>query len=429
MISRSDSGVGYVPRILDEELDSLLAGLPAIAIEGTKGVGKTATAQRRATRVIRLDNEPERTAFAASTFDLEPEGTLLLDEWQRYPNCWDQVRRAVDDGAPAGSFLLAGSAPPAGAAIHSGAGRIVVRRLRPLSLAERDLAPASVSLRTLLDGSRAPVGGSTTVGLTEYVDEIFASGFPGIRRLPDALRGPALDGYVSYTVEREFAEQGVAVRRPATLMAWLRAYAAASGTTSAYSVILDAATAGLPNKPSRDTTLVYRDVLSRAFLLDPIEAWTPAFNPLKRLATSPRHFLADPALVTRLLDLERSALLTGTDRSAIGAAGGSMLGGLFEHLVAQSVLVYAQAAGAHVGHLRQRDGRQEIDLIVERGHSVVAIEVKLATTVRPDDVRHLLWLQERLGDSLADAVVVTTGQQAYRRPDGIAVVPAALLGP
>lgn len=106
-----------------------------------------------------------------------------------------------------------------------------------------------------------------------------------------------------------------------------------------------------------------------------------------------------------------------------------MLGGLFEHLVAQSVLVYAQAAGAHVGHLRQRDGRQEIDLIVERGRSVVAIEVKLATTVRPDDVRHLLWLQERLGDTLADAVVVTTGQQAYRRPDGIAVVPAALLGP
>jgi predicted AAA+ superfamily ATPase len=106
-----------------------------------------------------------------------------------------------------------------------------------------------------------------------------------------------------------------------------------------------------------------------------------------------------------------------------------MLGPLFEHLVAQSVLVYAQAAGARVGHLRQRDARHEVDLIVELGQRAVAIEVKLAQTVDAKDVRHLLWLKSELGDRLADMVVVTTGPYAYRRQDGVAVVPAALLGP
>ncbi|MFN8668158.1 MAG: DUF4143 domain-containing protein [Gemmatimonadaceae bacterium] len=94
-----------------------------------------------------------------------------------------------------------------------------------------------------------------------------------------------------------------------------------------------------------------------------------------------------------------------------------------------SVRVYAQAAEAHVRHLRVQDGRHEVDLIVERGdHRVLAIEVKLSASVDDHDVRHLLWLEEQLGDDLLDAVIVTTGEQAYRRADGVAVVPAALLG-
>jgi hypothetical protein len=92
--------------------------------------------------------------------------------------------------------------------------------------------------------------------------------------------------------------------------------------------------------------------------------------------------------------------------------------------------VYAQNAEARVGHLRTHGGDHEVDLIVERGdHCVVAIEVRLAHAVRDDDLRHLRWLRDQLGDSLLDAVAITTGADAYRRPDGIGVVPAALLGP
>jgi uncharacterized protein len=111
------------------------------------------------------------------------------------------------------------------------------------------------------------------------------------------------------------------------------------------------------------------------------------------------------------------------------AADGPLLGKLFESLVTLSVRVYAQSAEAHVGHLRTWSGEREVDLIVQRGNDIVAIEVKLGQTANDDDVRHLQWLRRELGEMVRDLVVVTTGQAAYRRPDGVAVIPAALLGP
>jgi uncharacterized protein len=108
---------------------------------------------------------------------------------------------------------------------------------------------------------------------------------------------------------------------------------------------------------------------------------------------------------------------------------GTLLGALFESLVVLCARVYAQAAEAQIAHLRTWSGDREIDVIVERGQRILALDVKLGAVVDDRDVRNLLWLQGELGDDLVDAVVVTTGHAAYRRPDGIAVIPAALLGP
>jgi uncharacterized protein len=106
------------------------------------------------------------------------------------------------------------------------------------------------------------------------------------------------------------------------------------------------------------------------------------------------------------------------------------VGALFESLATLSVRVYAAACEARVMHLRTARGRQEVDLIVERADGcIAALEVKLTRTVTDGDVKHLCWLREKLGDQVLDAVVLTTGPQAYRREDGIAVVPLALLGP
>jgi len=107
-----------------------------------------------------------------------------------------------------------------------------------------------------------------------------------------------------------------------------------------------------------------------------------------------------------------------------------LLGRLFESLVTLSLRVYAQAAETELRHLRLHGGSQEVDLIIERSdRRVIAAEVKLGRTVVDDDVRHLLWLREKLGADLVDAVVINTGPEAYRRKDGIAVIPAVLLGP
>lgn len=193
--------------------------------------------------------------------------------------------------------------------------------------------------------------------------------------------------------------------------------------------ILDAATPNQGDKPAKKTTIGYRDALSGLWLLDPTPAWAPTSNHLSQLGQAGRHQLADPALAAHLLNLDVDGLMRGRgDAASLG--GGSMLGALFESLVTQSVQTYAQNAEARVHHLREQKGRREIDLIVEGyGRRLVAIEVKLAATPADQDVQHLLWLREQLGDLLADAVVVTTGEHAYRRRDGVAVVPAALLGP
>lgn len=423
--------MSYLRRIIDDTLDELFPDLAAIAIEGAKGVGKTATAGRRAATTLSLDNPRERSALAAN-LDLitQVPPPVLIDEWQLEPSVWDRVRRAVDDDSTGGRFLLAGSAGPAdGVRLHSGAGRIVSMTMRPLSFSERGVHKPTVSLRALLERDSPEIIGSSDVDLAAYTDEILRSGFPGIRDLPERARQLQLDSYVARIVERELPENGVNVRRPNALRAWLTAYAAATATNAAYSTILAAAIAGEGDKPVRQTVATYREHLQRIFVLDPLEAWIPTFAPLKRLTYTPKHHLVDPAIAARLIGVDKRGLLRGGG-SRVGAATGTWLGALFESLVAQATRVYADAAGANTGHLRTKDHKHEIDLIVETpDRSCVAVEVKLANAIDSDDVKHLNWLHHQIGDRLADRVVVYTGRFAYRRPDGVAVVPLALLGP
>jgi predicted AAA+ superfamily ATPase len=302
-------------------------------------------------------------------------------------------------------------------------------RLRPMTLAERDVAAPTVSLRQLLQGGRAPIAGRTDFNLEHYVQEILASGFPGLRGLSDRLARAQLNGYIDRIIDRDFDELGRQVRRPGTLRRWMQAYAAATATTASYEKIRDAATSGHGEKPARATTQPYRDALERLWILDPVPAWLPTRSRLARLSAPPKHHLADPALAARLLGVDAATLLHAQPAGPPITREGTLLGALFESLVTLCVRVYAQAAEARTAHLRTWSGEHEVDLIVERGPVLLAIEVKLGQTPEERDVRHLLWLRNELGDDLTDAIVITSGQAAYRRSDGIAVVPAALLGP
>ena len=421
----------YIPRIVDRELDELLTALPAVALEGPKGVGKTASAERRATTIFQLDTQTHRELAEADPAQLlEADPPVLLDEWQHVPAVWDAVRRAVDQDSRPNRYLLAGSMAPTSAPTHTGAGRIVSLRMRPLALSERGLATPTVSLGELLAGSRPEISGATRVRLADYAVEIIRSGFPGIRHLRGRALRAQLDGYLARVVDRDFMEQGHPVRKPQALRRWMAAYAAASSTTTTLEKVRKAATSGEGDVLSKNTVIAYREVLTRLWIIEPVPGWLPSRSHLARLTQSPKHQLADPSLAARLLGISEEALLSGDEPASAVPRDGTFFGQLFESLLTLSVRAYAQSAEAQVRHLRTYDGRQEVDLIVERpDQRIVAVEIKLSSNVTDDDVANLTWLRDKLGTDLLDSLVVTTGPHAYRRKDGIAVVPAALLGP
>ena len=176
-----------------------------------------------------------------------------------------------------------------------------------------------------------------------------------------------LDGYLQRVVEHDVEESGLRVRRPDTLRRWLTAYAAATATTASYERIRDAATSGVGDKPARTTTGPYVEVLERLWILDRVDAWSPARTPLSRL----------PHLQS----------------------------------ITSSIRTVGQAA-----RCRRRCAARRT-------------RAQLARIAGDDDAGQFPWLRDQLGEDLLDAAIITTGPDAYRRPDGIAVVPAALLGP
>lgn len=417
----------YVRRIIDDEIDELFAQLPALLLDGPKGVGKTATATQRCRSVRRLDVASEREIVEADPAIIGRDpAPLLIDEWQRVPAVFDAVRRLIDDDPTGGRFLLTGSASTT--QTHSGAGRITTLRMRPLCLSERRPPQHGVSFRELLAG-HAAIEGRTDLALADYAEEIVAGGFPGMRHLDGRPRDRQLNSYIDRIVDHDLPEAGFNVRRPATVLAWLRAYAAATATTTSWDKIRDAATSGVDDKPARTTTQPYIELLTALRILDPIPAWIPSSNHLHALTGAPKHHLADPALAARLVRASATQLLTGACPSTRVPRDGTFLGSLFESLAALSVRTLAQSCDARVSHLRTKGGRHEVDFIVEANGGVIAIEVKLSAAVNDSHVSHLHWLRNELGDDCIDLVVLNTGPEAYRRPDGVAVVPLAMLVP
>lgn len=417
----------YQRRIVDGELDELFPHLPAVLLDGPKGVGKTSTAEQRCVTIRRLDVDAERQVVAADASVISRDARpLLLDEWQRVHPTWDVVRRLVDADNSGGQFILTGSAPTRQS--HSGAGRITSMRMRPLTLPERGVTMPSVSLAALLAGN-GDVGGRTEVALADYVAEMVDGGFPGLRHLEGRALTRQLDSYIERIASHDLAEAGFSVQRPATVMAWLRAYAAATGTTASWEKIRTSASVSADAHPAKTTTQPYIELLTALRILDPVPAWLPSNNHLGALTQSPCHHVADPALAARLVKQNSIRLLHGEGPDSLQPRDGGFLGGLFESLAALSVRVFAQASDARVYHLRTQMGRREVDLIVETDEGVLGIEVKLAATIDNSDVRHLVWLRDTLGEECIDTLVLHSGPEAYRRTDGVAVVPLALLGP
>ncbi len=389
---------------------------PACLVEGIRGVGKTSSAQRLASSSLRLDDPPTAAAVAgdpeAAFGPLPPP--VLIDEWQRVPTVWDAVRRAIDHDRTPGSFVLSGSSRAAlSADVHTGAGRILPVRLRPMTLCERRGEVPEVRLADLAEfGIDAVRGIRSPLAPAAQVDAITESGLPGYLGLEPLDHQDALRSYLDLAVARDLTEIASAQRDITKLRNYVRAYSATVGTTAEHAAIHNAA--GV----SKATGESYHDLLTRLGLVEELPGWS--HNRLKRLTRRPKRHLVDPALAAADHHDTASTLAQRSDRS----------GHLFESAVVCHIRAAADALGLgwRFSHLRTAGGDQEIDLITDLpSGDVLAFEAKLSRTVTAADARHLITLKERLGTSFRAGLVVSPGETAYRLDDRIAAVPLAAL--
>jgi len=418
------TGVTYLPRVVDAELFLSLASVGAVLIEGPKACGKTETARQAARSEVRLDVDPRARSAAAidPSLILDGETPRLIDEWQREPAIWNHVRRAVDDRQATGQFILAGSAvPPDDETRHTGAGRIIRLRMRPMTLWESGHSSGAVSFAATLGGqpAHAPDPG---LAIRDIAERVAAGGWPGHLDVPIALIQRRLRGYIGEIARADVERVDGARRDPQVAMRLLRSLAR-NVATPAPATRLRADVNGADGNLKEETISSYLDALARLMITEDLPAWAPALRSRTRLRAAPvRHFV-DPSLAVAAMRASSERLL----------ADPNWFGFLFENLVVRDLRVYAQALEGDVYHYRDESGL-EADAIVEMPDGRwAAFEVKLGQGEVDVAAEHLKKLRDRVdsgttGEPLALAVITGAGY-GYVRADGVAVIPIGALAP
>lgn len=403
----------YLPRLVDSLLRELLAELPAVLVVGPRATGKTTTASRHAASLVRLDRPAEAAAFLAdpdvalASFD-EP---VALDEWQEVPAVLGAVKRAVDADPRPGRFILTGSVrADIEAETWPGTGRVVRVGMFPMTVVERLEASTRPILDRLLEGE-ALEPAPEAVDLRGYIRLALGGGFPEMLALSEIGRRRWIDSYVDQLLTRDAAlvDRG---RDPARLRRYLEAYALNSAGLVDDKTLYDAA--GI----DRRTALAYEALLTSLQVVEAVPAWTS--NRLRRLTLSPKRYLVDPALLAGIIGVTESAVLHD----------GDLLGRVLDTFVAAQLRAEVDVAH-HRGrlyHLRQEQGRHEIDLLVEVGaERVVGIEVKATSAPDSSSAAHLAWLRDRLGERFVAGVVLHTGPATFHLGDRITAAPISTL--
>ena len=421
----------YEKRLIDSILKEYVDELPAILLEGAKAVGKTETCKQLASTEYSMDNAAQRELLQNNPdIILQNSKPVLIDEWQLAPSLWSYVRHAVDDGLPNGSVLFTGSSIRVNSRVHSGAGRIIRLKLRPYSIEERNLSDSYIRIADLFNfDSKATVNGETDKTLVDYLDEIYRSGFPGIRNKPERIQKVLLKSYVTNIAEHEFEENGFKILNPHSLLAWMRIYAAAVGTETKQSTLINAATAS-DAIPSAPTVSKYREALEILDITDEVQPFLPMGKVYGNLAKGTKHFMLDPAIALSLLGVEKDELIDYQVPKYVSKFHQTLTGQLIESFVYQSLVVYADVNDAQLSYYRNSRGTREIDFILQKGYRLILFEVKTNPDVKDSYVRHLNWFEDEIGDEFkVTKVLLNTGRYAYtRREDHVHVIPLALLG-
>ena len=406
---------GYRKRTADRLIGELLAELPALLIVGPRATGKTTTASRHAATIVRLDRPGEAVAFQA-----DPDSALrglrepvLLDEWQAVPEVLGAVKRAVDAEPRPGRFLLTGSVrADLDAPTWPGTGRLVRVPLYGMTVAEQLGRSTTEPLLDRLSRGDDVAVPQDAPDLRGYVELALQSGFPeAALSLSGRMRARWIESYLDQLLTRD-AMHVAGPRDPAKLRRYFEAYALHSAGLVEDKTLLEAA--GL----NRKTAMAYEQLLVNLMVIDRARPWRS--NRLKRLVRSPKRYLTDAALLAGILRVDANAILRE----------GDLLGRLLDTFVASQLRAELAVAECRprLFHLRQEQGRHEVDILAEiSATQVIAIEVKANAAPRAADAHHLTWLRDQLGKRFVRGVVLHTGPRAYELDERILAAPIATL--
>lgn len=410
----------YRPRYIESQIERLLKSSSAVLVAGPKFCGKTTTCLRMSKSNVRLT-----TRRNIELARMEPHNTLLgeqprlIDEWQTVPELWDEVRAWADENPGFGQFILTGSSTPADKSQihHSGAGRIVTLPMRPMSLFESGDSTGSVSLAELFSSDAPNVYDTNEKhSLKDMAFYTCRGGWP-LSNLDD--REVALDVTANYynglfnfdTSENEKFRN----KKPEVLRMILRSYARNISTEAAYKTIIQDIIES--NNRTMDTKTFddYWDALKDLFIISDIEAWNPNLRSKAVVRTTPTRHFVDTSIACRALDISPDDLMA--DLKSFGL--------FFEDLAVRDLSIYASLLGGTVKHYRDSRGL-ECDAVVHTSKGKWgAIEIKLGgDKLIEEGVANLNKLKDDINDpNMAFMAIVTATGPAYRRKDGICVIP------
>ena len=417
---------GYRPRVVDAEMEAALAASPAVLVEGPRACGKTWTSRRFAQSEVLLD--AASSTLLASNMDpavlLEGPSPLLLDEWQLAPEIWNPMRRACDDRSRPGQFILTGSAdPPVDITRHSGAGRVLRVRMRPMSMLESGQSDGGISLASLFEPGRCAAR-DRGLKLDDVIEATCRGGWPRLvdADLPTALR--ANRGYLDEISRTDISRVDGVARSPAGVRKLLSSLGRNIATEASFATLAKDTAPDEADTVERRTVSSYMAALERLFVIEDLRAWKPHITSKSQLRHAPKRHFVDPSLAVAALEATPEIVLH--NRSYAGL--------LFESLVVRDLRIYGQANNFDLSHYRDSDGL-EVDVIVKHPDGRwIAIEVKLGSKKGIDEgTRTLHRLRKRIDPDRSGKpsrlAIITASGYGYEHHDGVSIIPITALGP
>ena len=399
-------------------------------IEGPKWCGKTTTAKQLAGSVLDLGDSlvlkqsTEMMELSPKTL-LEGDTPRLIDEWQALPPIWDAIRSEVDRRGMPSQFILTGSSvlPEADETIHSGTGRFAYLKMRPMSLYESGDSSGTVSLRDLFEGRAFGEIQANKLGLEEIAFLTCRGGWPWATLISrEAALDQAFD-YVDSVTERDILRVDGIKRNPERAKLLLRSYARNISQAVSYATIRKDMISNDETSLSEDTVADYIKALKKLFVIEDLAAWNPNIRSKAAIRTSDTRHFVDASIGTAALGLGPKDLIN--DLQSFGL--------LFEDMVVRDLRVYADALDGQLYHYRDSNGLECDTVLHRRNGSYALMEIKLGGQERINEgAANLMALAENIDTDRMPApsfmaVITGVGPYAYRRQDGIYVIPAGCL--